>query len=234
MPSADAPRDAGQQRVVGRLARTSRRSPVAAAALVGHLGERMSVGDRVDLHRCRRAHLAGERRSGRAAAAGPGRGRPTCRRLVRLRTTCHSCWVRPTWIGSATASTRPSRCARRKSVLLETPTTTCPVAADVERRTDRGQRLHHRAPHPAVDDALGLVVPVVAVEVGRPPGRARAVPHQAEGRGPEGVVLEGELAEVVRLQRLARAQPLATAVIRGTSAPPVGGCAPAARGTWRR
>src|ERR1700712_5677649 len=39
----------------------------------------------------------------------------------------HSCWRRPLWIGVETAVTVPDEMARRKSVLLFTPTTVPPL-----------------------------------------------------------------------------------------------------------
>ena len=48
---------------------------------------------------------------------------------ARVSTTCHSCSVRPCWIGSATTSRRPAVIGRRKSVLLLTPTANWPRSA---------------------------------------------------------------------------------------------------------
>ena len=73
------------------------------------------------------ARLAARRAASRSAAA-PGRGRPACR-PARVSSTCQSCCVRPCWIGSATTSIRPSVMARRKSVLLLTPTANWPCSS---------------------------------------------------------------------------------------------------------
>jgi hypothetical protein len=48
---------------------------------------------------------------------------------LRVMITCQSCWIWPWMIGSATTSTRPSFIGRKKSVLLLTPTATCPLSS---------------------------------------------------------------------------------------------------------
>src|SRR5215204_4154152 len=48
---------------------------------------------------------------------------------ARVMITCHSCWLLPCMIGSATTSTRPSFIGRRKSVVLLTPTANCPLSS---------------------------------------------------------------------------------------------------------
>lgn len=52
-----------------------------------------------------------------------------------------SCWRRPRWIGSETAVTVPDPIARRKSVLLLTPTTVPPPFADSQMWPDTLARL---------------------------------------------------------------------------------------------
>ena len=72
---------------------------------------------------------------------------------ARVSTTCHSCRVRPCWIGSATTSSRPAVIGRRKSVLLLTPTANWPRSSDRGAGPDAGRRLDDRAVDAAVHDA---------------------------------------------------------------------------------
>ena len=54
---------------------------------------------------------------------------------------CHSCWRRPRWIGVDIAVTVPEEMARRKSVLLLTPTTFPPPLSASQTAADTLARL---------------------------------------------------------------------------------------------
>ena len=99
--------------------------------------------------------LSRPRTLGEAMFASRTSPRASSRPASSVITTCHSCCVRPRWIGVATAVRRPDLAARRKLVWLATPTT-WPRSAEPQRGTDARRRLDQRAVHAAVQDPVWL------------------------------------------------------------------------------